>query len=136
MRPLVSLPDETILMLLNKVRRDLTFHLIILNAKVFLQESRAAPSQASLMLSKVHVCIHNSIRTLSMDQCSQNSKRDVSVGFQWPFVPLKGTLTYRPLTKPFCILSSFISQILDLIYSGFHKNFQNSFHFVNTSFFL
>ena len=47
----------------------------------------------------------------------KNSKTDVSVGFQWPFVPIKGTLTCRPLTKPFCILSSFISQILDLIYS-------------------
>ena len=69
MRPLVSLPDEIILMLLNKVRRDLTFHLIILNAKVFLQEARTAPGQASLMLSEVHVCIHNSIRMLSMDQC-------------------------------------------------------------------
>lgn len=43
MRPLVSLPDEIILILLNKVRRDLTFHLIILNAKVLLQEARTAP---------------------------------------------------------------------------------------------
>ena len=35
MKPLVSPADELKLILLNKVRRDLNFHLFILNAKVF-----------------------------------------------------------------------------------------------------
>ena len=44
MKPLVSLADELKLILLNKVRRDLNFHLFILNAKVFfLQEASSRP---------------------------------------------------------------------------------------------